>query len=331
MPAVAVAPSVTEADEFAADVRAHLTRSPRQLPSRYFYDDLGSALFDAICHLPWYPITRAERRLLVRHRDEILSAIHPLYDVVELGAGSGDKLALLLAAHRAASSRPLRVHLVDVSRAALDTASRTVGRRDVDVVTYQAGFLEWLERLRPRANDPGGGRMLAVFLGSNIGNFDRAGADSLLQLVRARLRPGDGLLLGADLVKAESALLQAYDDPLGLTAAFNRNLIVRINRELGARIDVAGFRHRAIWNAVESRVEMHLVSERVQVVSIPRAGVRIALDRGESIWTESSHKYDIDSLNRMFVRCGFRTHRQWTDEDAGFALTLALVPGTSDV
>jgi dimethylhistidine N-methyltransferase len=321
----AAADTVTSAvEEFAADVRTYFALSPRQLPSRYLYDALGSALFDAICRLPWYRVTRAESGLLERHAGEIVSAMAPLARVVELGAGNGEKLAILVAARRALDAAPLQVHLVDVSRAALDSAARAVAAADVEVVTHQARFMRWLEQTAD-ADDRPDGRTLSLFLGSNIGNFDRPAADQLLRLVRATLRPGDGFLLGADLVKSEADLQLAYDDPLGLTAAFNRNLIVRLNRELDARIDLAGFQHRAVWNAVESRVEMHLVSTRAQRIDIPRAGVHVTMQAGEFIWTESSYKYAPADLTRTLERCGFRARGQWIDQDAGFALTLVDV------
>ena len=168
----------------------------------------------------------------------------------------------------------------------------------------------------------GAGRALTLFLGSNIGNFDPPGADAFLLGVRASLASGDTLLIGTDLVKPERELLLAYDDPLGVTAAFNRNLLVRINRELGADFDVSAFRHRALWNAAESRVEMHLVAARAQRVRIPGASLEVAFEEGETIWTESSYKYRPEQVVRMLERAGFRRVAQWMDEADGFALTL---------
>jgi len=166
------------------------------------------------------------------------------------------------------------------------------------------------------------GRALALFLGSNIGNFDRPGAAEFLRGARASLAGGDTLLIGTDLVKPEPALLLAYDDPLGVTAAFNRNLLVRINRELDADFDVSAFRHLALWNATESRVEMHLVAVRAQRVRIPGASLEVAFEEGETIWTESSYKYRPDEVVRMLERAGFHLVEQWIDDDSGFALTL---------
>jgi L-histidine N-alpha-methyltransferase len=308
-------------DSLAGDVQYYLALTPRQLPSRYFYDPLGSALFEAICELPWYRITKAERALLERHAREILARVDPLSTLVELGPGSGDKLAALVRAGGASSHR-LTVHLVDISAAALDLAGRTLAALDADLVvsphqaTYESGLVEAMTQ---RGTN---GRALTLFLGSNIGNFDPPGADEFLRGVHASLASGDSLLVGTDLVKPEHDLLLAYDDPLGVTAAFNRNLLVRINRELGGDFDITAFRHRALWNPAESRVEMHLVAARSQLVRIPGASLEVAFQEGETIWTESSYKYRPDGVIRMLERAGFRLVEQWIDDQEGFALTL---------
>jgi len=303
-------------EQFAADVKYYLSLTPRQLPSRYFYDDLGSALFDTICRLPWYSITRAETRLLAAHGADILSSVR---SVVELGPGSGEKLRTML---EAASSRrgPIDAHLVDVSAAALASAAQTIGTLpDVHVVTHQATYDAGLRDAASAVS----GRTLVAFLGSNIGNFDAPGAAAFLQNVRACLSDGDLLLLGVDLVKPEAHLLSAYDDPLGITAAFNKNLLLRINRELGAQIDLDGFSHRAMWNAGQSRVEMHLVARSDQSIRIPRAQVDMTLPAGEFIWTESSYKYVPETVNTLLESCGFRSTVQWIEQDDQFALTMA--------
>ncbi|HEU4517014.1 MAG TPA: L-histidine N(alpha)-methyltransferase [Steroidobacteraceae bacterium] len=305
--------------QFAADVRRHLARQPRQLPSRYLYDALGSSLFDAICELPWYRVTRAEMRLLVRFAPRIWSAVLPLDRIIELGAGDGRKLAALLSG-RPAGLAPQRVDLVDISPAALESAARAAAAVDATRVvqhhaTYENG-LEAASGAGPR------GRALVLFLGSNIGNFNPPSADALLGDFAHALRPGDALLLGADLVKPEGELLLAYDDPLGVTAAFNLNLLVRLNRELGADIDPAGFEHRAVWNERKSRIEMHLVSRREQAVKIPGAGIEMTLKAGEAIWTESSYKYRPEQIRGVVERAGFTAAAQWQDARAGFALTL---------
>ena len=314
-------------DSLAGDVQYYLTLTPRQLPSRYFYDALGSALFEAICELPWYRITKVERALLERHARDIFARVDPLSTLVELGPGSGDKLAALISAGGARSHR-LAVHLVDISAAALDLATRTITAleaSDLTIVshqaTYETGLVDAMARRAPA------GRALTLFLGSNLGNFDPPGADAFLRGVRASLASGDSLLAGTDLVKPERDLLLAYDDPLGVTAAFNRNLLVRVNRELGADFDVSAFRHRALWNAAESRVEMHLVAERAQRVRIPGASLEVAFEAGETIWTESSYKYRADDVVRMLELAGFRAVDQWVNDADGFALTLVEANG----
>ena len=304
---------------FATDVQYYLKLQPRQLPSRYLYDALGSALFDAICLLPWYQITRAELRLLAAHGRSILAHIPRLMRIVELGPGSGQKLATLVRADRQRSSR-LDLHLVDVSPSALALASRTLSAAgDVHIVTHEASYEVGLAQI---AREARAGRTLVVLLGSNIGNFDRPGAHAFLGGIRSALASGDALLLGADLVKSDRALLLAYDDPLGVTAAFNRNLLLRINRELGGDFDVAAYAHQAIWNETESRVEMHLVSLRRQRVRVAAAELDIVMEQGESIWTESSYKYQPADLVVMLEGAGFKLAEQWLDSQDGFALTL---------
>lgn len=308
---------------FADDVRHYLAQTPRQLPSRYLYDPLGSALFDSICRLPWYEVTRAETALLTKYGGDVLAALEPLSHIIELGSGNGDKLAVLLATKRARAA-PLRIHLVDVSSAALETAAPALSAFDgVQVVGHQAPYEAGLEQaMRETAPD---GRTLGLFLGSNLGNFDPPAANALLRHISATLRPGDACLLGTDMVKSEPDLLRAYDDPLGVTAAFNRNLLVRINRELDANFNLDGFAHRAVWNAGESRIEMHLVSTRRQDVHVGRAAFDVHFEAGDTIWTESSYKHRPERVVRMLEHCGFANSTQWTDDEAGFALTLAEV------
>ena len=308
------------AKEFAADVQYYLTQKPRQLPSRYLYDSLGSALFDAICRLPWYGITRAERRLVQTHGREVFDRLKGVSTIVELGSGDGEKLRML-AQVRPRHGLPLAIHLVDVSSSALRTSARTLSELDdVAIVLHEMTYEAGLEAIAQEP--PAAGRALAVFLGSNIGNFDAPGANEFLCAIRRGLRAGDGLLLGADLVKPESVLLAAYDDPLGVTAAFNRNLLVRINRELGADFDIDAFDHRAVWNAEASRVEMHLVARRAQRARIPAADLDVTFGEGECIWTESSYKYEPHAVVTMLEAAGFRHTAQWIDQADRFALTL---------
>jgi L-histidine Nalpha-methyltransferase len=311
--------------DFAADVRRDLALAPKQLQSKYLYDALGSSLFEAICRLPWYRITRAEQRLLEHRAPDVIERLThvrhkavPLF--VELGCGSGEKLVILAEALQAAGGRG-RVHLIDISPQALEQSERTLGRlRHFSVVghreTYEVG-------LRHAADErENGDPMLVLLLGSNIGNFDTPAADEFLREIRVALAPGDFLLLGADLVKPERELLLAYDDPLGVTAAFNRNLLVRINRELGGTFEIDRFAHRAVWNAAAQRIEMHLESLADQTVTIASAGVTVRFAPGERIWTESSYKYDQAQIEQMGERAGFLVAEQWVDSDARFALTL---------
>jgi dimethylhistidine N-methyltransferase len=314
------ADKTTATAQFASDVQYYLSLLPRQLPSRYFYDDLGSALFDAICRLPWYGVTRAERRLLVSHGRQLLGLVPGLTTIIELGPGNGEKLAALVeAGHTGAGHLDLR--LVDISRAALELSSHLLSTLpNVGVSTYEA---EYEAGLAAASAETRSGRALALFLGSNIGNFDRPGAAEFLRSIRASLMQGDMLLLGADLVKPERDLLLAYDDPLGVTAAFNRNLLVRINRELGGTFDVDAFAHRAIWSEPHSRVEMHLVSRGRQRVSVDSANVDFVIEDGEAIWTESSYKYTPPQIALALEQAGFKLVEQWIDEAGGFALTLS--------
>jgi L-histidine N-alpha-methyltransferase len=309
-------------DTFAADVVRDLQRQPKQLQARYLYDPLGSSLFDAICRLPWYRITRSEAMLLCRHARDIadrLSERARAVSLVELGCGNGEKLELLVAAMQRESRA--QVHLIDISVEALKATTARLSRfRQISVSAHQGTYEQGLASVRPFVQHHPG--TLVVFLGSNIGNFDPVAAAAFLGAIREPLARGSLLLLGADLVKPEKDLLLAYDDPLGVTAAFNKNLLVRVNRELDADFDVAAFAHRATWNARERRVEMHLVSTRDQQVSLAAADMRVSFAAGESIWTESSYKYTPDSLRDLGTSRGFTVTDQWIDEEAGFALTL---------
>ena len=313
----AVQKTAPAASRFAEDVAYYLSLTPRQLPSKHLYGELGSALFEAICYLPWYEITRAEQRLLEHRAGDIFSHVEPLSTLVELGPGSGLKLAALLSARPAGF---MTAHLVDVSGAALDAAGRVLASHaDLAVVPHETTYEAGLAEVAAGARAPG--RTLTLFLGSNIGNFDPPGADAFLRAIRGAMSVEDSLLLGVDLVKPEAKLLLAYDDPLGVTAAFNMNLLVRANRELDADFDLRGFAHRAVWNADASRVEMHLVSARRQRVRVPAANLDITFEAGETIWTESSYKYRADHIVAMVERAGFVTVDQWSE--GSFALTLA--------
>ncbi len=228
---------------------------------------------------------------------------------------------MILAEALQSAGRHGRVHLIDISSQALEQSERTLGRlHHISVVghreTYEVGL-----RHAATARD-GDDPMLVLLLGSNIGNFDMPAAHEFLCAIRGALAPGDALLLGADLVKPVRDLQLAYDDPLGVTAAFNRNLLVRINRELGGTFDLDAFAHVAVWNPAHNRVEMHLESGRDQRVTIARAGLSVQFAQGERIWTESSYKYEPAQIEEMGRHAGFVTREQWIDDEARFALTL---------
>src|SRR5262245_41417693 len=305
---------------FALDVGYYLAQEPRQLPSRYLYDELGSSLFDAICRLPWYSITRAELRLLGAHGREIFERASPVARIVELGGGNGEKLVTIIR-ERPSMSRCLDVHLIDVSSSALaDSIGALENLPAVQAVAHEASYEAGLSETRDLPAP--GGRTLTLFLGSNLGNFDPPGAQEFLREIRASCRAGDFFLLGADLVKPEPVLALAYDDPLGVTAAFNRNILVRINRELGGNFDLGAFAHRACWNEEASRVEMHLVARERQDVHVEAASLDITIEADESIWTESSYKYEPEALITLARGAGFTRAAQWVEAEDRFALTL---------
>ncbi len=318
MRALATAEAI--AQEFADDVRRDLRKSPKELQSKYLYDELGSSLFEAICRLPWYGITRSELGLLVRHAPQIVAVLREPAMLVELGCGSGEKISVVIDAIDRVGGTA-RLHLIDISEEALRQSERTVGSAaHVSVVGHRSTYEEGLRRVAAM-REPAG-TMLVLLLGSNIGNFDEPAAGEFLATIRRALRFGDAFLLGADLVKPETDLILAYDDPLGVTAAFNRNLLARINDELGGTFDLKAFDHRAVWNAADRRVEMHLESRCAQEVRIVDADLTIRFAAGETIWTESSYKYEPDEIVARGARAGFRLLHQWIDPSARFALTL---------
>jgi L-histidine Nalpha-methyltransferase len=319
---ITVVASATAASAFAADVRRGLCAEPKALFPRYLYDALGSRLFEAICELPEYYVTRAETEIIQRHAGEMAAVLEGPVRLVELGSGDGRKTRLLMDALVARQGQ-LEYLPIDVSSSAVEqSAERLLHVFPELVVTafvadYQAG-------LRALRNEPvpAGLRTLALFLGSTIGNLDPDDRIALLREIRAALRPGDALLLGVDLRKSESVLLPAYDDALGVTAAFNLNLLVRINRELGGAFDLAAFRHRARWNSEPGRIEMHLESRREQTVAIRDLGLEIRFAAGETIHTESSYKFETAQVAEMAAAGGFTLRRTWTDRGGRFASNL---------
>src|SRR5271163_1416835 len=303
--------------EFAADVRASLTiPGQRELPSKYLYDELGSALFEAICVLPEYGVTRADARLLERHARDIVDRLPSPVQVAELGSGSGKKTRWIL--QSLAQHQRTYYYPIEISASALAACEKEMGQIDlVSVVGYEETYLDGLRAVATRRDEKD--HLLVLFLGSSIGNFDRDAGDSFLREVHKTLRPGDALLLGTDLVKDVPTQILAYDDPTGVTAAFNLNLLARINRELGGDFDLSQFRHEARWNAEELRIEMHLRSLSRQTAHISEADLHILLEAGETIWTESSHKYRAEEVPAMAERTGFYCVQQWIDQAWPFA------------
>ena len=308
--------------EFASEVRDGLTRrGQKELPSKYLYDDVGSALFEVISRLPEYGLTRADERLLRRYADDIIDRVAGPVAVAELGSGSGKKTRWLLEALSRWQSTSY--YPVEISRSALAMCEREL--RDIDSVSIVGFEREYLEGLlEVAACRKNGQHLLVLFLGSTIGNFDRPAGIKFLAQVRRILDPGDSLLLGTDLEKPAGQLLRAYDDELGVTAAFNLNLLARVNRELDADFDLSQFNHEARINHEERRVEMHLRITRPQTVNIPAAGIVIEFFEGETIWTESSHKYSAEEICQMALDAGFRCEAQWIDDQWPFAENLLI-------
>ncbi len=310
------------ASGFAANVRAGLTQpGQKELPSKYLYDDVGSALFEVISHLPEYGLTRADERLLRCHAGEIVERLDAPVAVAELGSGSGKKTRWILEA----LGRWQRTfyYPVEISRSALLMCQRELS--DIDSISIVGFEREYLDGLREvAAHRQRNLHILVMFLGSTIGNFDREAGVSFLAEVRRVLQPGDSLLLGTDLEKPSAQLLKAYDDEIGVTAAFNLNLLARINRELDADFDLSQFAHVARINPQARSVEMHLQSKRRQTVRIPAADLRVEFAEGETIWTESSHKYAPDEVFGMARAAGFCCQPQWIDEQWPFAENLLI-------
>jgi dimethylhistidine N-methyltransferase len=305
--------------EFLAEVKAGLTGTPKRLPASLLYDELGTALFEAISYLPEYGLTRADERILRGNAAAITRALTPPLVVAELGSGSGRKTRPLLEA--LSSRQPVSYYPIDISPAALarcETELSTLS--NVRVTAIQGDYVQGL--LEAVSHRPPGHRMLVLFLGSTIGNFEPGQAGPFLRDVRRALREGDGLLLGTDLVKPAAALVRAYDDPLGVTAAFDKNLLSRLNRDAGASFDLALFRHEARWNEAERRIEMHLVARHAHEVRIAAIDRTIAFRQGESIWTESSYKFRPEDVDRLAKGARLETVARWTDSEWPFAETL---------
>lgn len=314
-------------ERVAAAAREGLTSHPKRLPPWLFYDEQGSQLFEAITELDEYYLTRTERSILARNAEEMIAAAggsapggQARLRISELGAGSAEKSRFLL---RAAVERQRSViyEPIDVSASALDGARERIEREIPGVHV--------ISRVNDYTHGPGlhldacyGERRLVLYIGSSIGNFEPEEAERLLCRVRAGLAPGDGLLLGIDLVKDESLLLAAYDDRAGVTAAFNRNLLARLNRELAADFDPQAFAHRAVWNASAARMEMHLESRHAQRVHLRAADLVVEFAEGETIHTENSYKFEPGQAEELLAAAGFAPAGLWTDAREWFAVYL---------
>ena len=310
--------------EFARDARIGLCEAKHKwLPARHLYDAVGSALFEAITHLPEYGLARADERVL-RRATATLPAMFPGRELIiaELGSGSGTKTRLVLEAFAAG-----QVHSycpIDISSEALERCRQELGGL-VTVIPHHGAYVDGVRSLRDfRPSDV---PLMLLFLGSSIGNLGPPERASFLSSLQSALRPGDYCLVGFDLVKPTADLLRAYDDPTGVTAAFNRNVLSRVNRELSADFDLGSFDHLARYNERQRRVEMHLVATCDQEVNIPLAGATCNLRRGETIWTESSYKFDRDEISDEMQAAGFRQVAAWVDEEWPLLEGLWLVDG----
>jgi len=303
------------AESFAEAVRRGLESSPKTLPCQYFYDEAGSELFERICDLPEYYLTRAEDSILGAHAPAMVAGWFRAPLMLELGSGSSTKTRRLIAAALEAYGE-LDYVPIDVSPTILEASARGLVRDfpRLRVTGYAADYRHALAALAGRFDRP----KLIVFLGSSLGNYEPGAAVELLAAIARGMGPADRLLLGTDLVKDPAVLEAAYDDARGVTAEFNRNLLARVNRELGADFDLDGFAHEARFRADLARVEMHLVSRIDQVVGVPGAGLVAGFRAGESIHTESSHKYTIEALGDLARRSGFAEEAAWTDRRGYF-------------
>lgn len=309
---------------FAADVRAGLGAAEKSLPCVYLYDEQGSRLFEHICELPEYYCTRAESEILRAHAADVEALAPAPAQLVELGSGSSVKTRYLLEAFLSARERVV-YQPIDVSGEILAASAEELrmGHPRLEVRPICARYEDGLE-----AVDRGEGPVLLLWLGSSIGNFERHEAVDFLTALRRQLAPGDQILIGMDLIKDASVLEEAYDDAAGVTAAFNLNLLARINRELGGDFDLERFRHVAFWNAEAARVELHLESAVDQTVRVAALDASFDFAAGERIHTENSHKYDPPAIAALAERVGMNPLAQWFDERRRFSLNLFDITGS---
>lgn len=309
--------------QFALDVAEGLSGpGQKKLSPRFFYDDLGSSLFEAITLLPEYGLSRADENLLQIHAHEIAAETGSLALVAELGSGTGKKTRHILSAVMRQNLK-VQYRPIDVSNAALTACRREIG----GLCEVKPVCSDWMSGLAQIARSrKGADPLLLLFLGSSIGNLERESVVDFLADLRSHLRPGDFFLLSADLVKEEQTMKAAYDDATGVTAAFNLNLIGRINRELNADFDLRAFEHEVRWNALERRIEMHLVSRSNQIVNISGLNMAVEFLAGETIWTESSHKFTESEIESYAFSSRFRPVDMWVDREWPFAVALWQVP-----
>jgi dimethylhistidine N-methyltransferase len=307
------------------EVQRGLARRPRSLPPWMFYDTRGSRIFEDITQLAEYYPTRTERDILARCSDAMIAATcgdrSEAVRLVELGAGTAAKSTILLDAAVRLQSEVLYAP-IDVSSDALDVACETITASlpEVCISPIVANYVT-----NPPQLESFDGATLGVYIGSSIGNFSPEEARAILRDLRGQLQSGDALLLGVDMVKDEPTLVAAYDDREGITAEFNLNMLHRLNRELDADFDVTSFRHRALWNPMQSRIEMHLESTREQCVRIPAANLDVYFEEGERIHTENSHKFTDATLRALLSDGGFEVEQTWTDDRGWYSVTLARV------
>ena len=317
-----------EADTFARDVARGLTADKKFLLPKYHYDALGSILFDAICQLPEYYLTRAESQILAAESCEILKDLPRPVRVLELGSGSSIKTRFLLEALlESPDQQELHYLPIDVSEPALESSSQEMLQifPGLRVTAFVADYFEALEWIAAHPESlPKAERTLILFLGSTIGNLDLPQRERLLSAARAVLQPGDAFLLGADLKKDPKDLIAAYNDTLGVTSAFNLNLLARINRELGGTFDLRRFAHHARYNDTRGAVEMHLESLADQTVTIADLDLRIPFRRGETVHTENSHKFDPVLIAELATATGFSLARTFLDPEARYSESLLV-------
>lgn len=305
--------------DLAQAARRGLTAARKSIPCRFFYDDAGSQLFEEICALPEYYLTRAEDEILARHAAEIVACVPPLSQLVELGSGSSTKTRRLIEASLS-RARSLTYVPIDISREMLEKSSRVLLEQysGLSIQAIAAEYEAGLALLAQRA----AAQKLILWLGSNVGNFDRREAARFVARLARSLRSEDRLAIGIDLRKPREILELAYDDPRGVTARFNKNLLARLNAELAADFDLSGFIHVARYDEVEGRIEMYLCSTSSQTVHLRAIPLKVEIGEGELIHTENSYKYSSEEIEALARAAGMRVERTWFDGQRRFSLSL---------